>query len=143
MGTEQQALGRKREPGSPRPPIVLTAMDSERLHALLNTASAHDPSDCQFLREELARADIVTSGIESTSLVTMGCEVKFIDHDSERFTHVRLVYPDEADSEFCVSVLSPVGSALIGLGPGQSIRWADHGRERSLTVLEVHPKRRD
>jgi regulator of nucleoside diphosphate kinase len=70
----------------------------------------------------------------------MGCEVTFIDHESERIRHIRLVYPDEVNNDRCVSVLSAEGSALIGLGPGQSICWSDHGKERSLTVLEVHSK---
>jgi transcription elongation GreA/GreB family factor len=78
--------------------------------------------------------------VASTSLVRMGCAVKFVDHASHHIRHARLVYPEEADSERCVSVLSPLGSALVGLGPGQSFRWVDHGKERSFTVLGVHPK---
>ena len=53
------------------------------------------------------------------------------------FDELELVFPEEARCNHCISVLSPVGSALIGLGPGQSIRWTEQGRERSLAVLEV------
>jgi regulator of nucleoside diphosphate kinase len=127
--------------GSPeRPPIVLVAKDHERLHALLNSSSVQDSAVGRFLREELDRADIVTGDVASTSLVRMGCAVKFVDHASHHIRHARLVYPEEADSERCVSVLSPLGSALVGLGPGQSFRWVDHGKERRFTVLGVHPK---
>jgi hypothetical protein len=49
----------------------------------------------------------------------------------------RLVLPEEANSNHCISVLSSIGTVLIGLGPGQSIRWAEQGQERSLAVLEV------
>jgi regulator of nucleoside diphosphate kinase len=120
-----------------RPPILLTTTDRERLLALLGAATEGDSIACHFLREEIERAEIASSDISSTSLVTMGCEVKFIDHDSERIRRVRLVYPDEASNEHCISVLSTIGSALIGLGPGQSIRWGEHGRQRGLTVLEI------
>jgi len=75
--------------------------------------------------------------VAGTSLVTMGSAVKFIDHDSLSVRQVRLVYPNEAASSRDVSVLTAVGSALIGLGPGQSISWDEHGAERRLTVLEV------
>jgi regulator of nucleoside diphosphate kinase len=67
----------------------------------------------------------------------MGSDVKFIDHEGQRIHRARLVFPEEAHEPRFISVLSPVGSALIGLGPGQSIRWTEPGGERSLTVLEV------
>jgi hypothetical protein len=40
-------------------------------------------------------------------------------------------------SRHCISVLSPIDTAVFGLGPGQSIRWTEQGRERRLAVLEV------
>jgi regulator of nucleoside diphosphate kinase len=82
---------------------------------------------------------MITTEIAPSSLVTMGCEVRFIDHKWGRSRRVRLVYPEEAVNEEYVSVLSTLGSALIGLGPGQSISWNDHDEERTVTVLEVHP----
>jgi regulator of nucleoside diphosphate kinase len=138
MVGERQAIVEDVDGGSPeRPPIVLIAMDRERLRSLVGAMD--DSSVGGFLREELDRADVVSSIAAPTSLVTMGSEVKFIDHDSDRIRHVRLVYPDEAGAHR-VSVLSPVGSALLGLGPGQSIRWAEQGTERRLTVLEIRPR---
>jgi regulator of nucleoside diphosphate kinase len=70
-------------------------------------------------------------------VVKMGSRVKFVDHADERIHRATLVYPDEAGDIHRVSILSSVGSALIGLGPGQSIRWTEHGVERSLAVLEI------
>jgi regulator of nucleoside diphosphate kinase len=67
----------------------------------------------------------------------MGCDVTFIENDNTRLQHGRLVYPTEVDNKGCISVLSTVGSALIGLGPGQSIGWVEDGKERILTVLHV------
>jgi regulator of nucleoside diphosphate kinase len=63
--------------------------------------------------------------------------VKFVDHADARIRRAQLVFPEEAQCNHYISVLSPIGSALIGLGPGQSIRWTEQGRERSLAVLEV------
>ena len=121
-----------------RPPIVLTAMDRERLSALLGDAlKTVDTETACFLREEIERADIAPDDVAPNSVVRLGCDVKFVDHADARIRQAQLVFPEEAQCSHCISVLSPIGSALIGLGPGQSIRWTEQGRERSLAVLEV------
>jgi regulator of nucleoside diphosphate kinase len=120
-----------------RPPIVLTKMDRSRLSILLNTPLGSESDVAWFLREEINRAIVVCGEVTSTAVVRMGSEVRFIDHASTRARQVRLVYPDEADDIHLVSVLSPLGGALIGLGPGQSIGWIEQGVERRLSVLEI------
>jgi regulator of nucleoside diphosphate kinase len=121
-----------------RPPIVLTTADRDKLFALICelTLSAHSQA-IDFLREEVERADVVRDEVPPTSVVRLGSDVKFIDHDDGRIHCVKLVFPGDESGTRSVSVLSSVGSALIGLGPGQSICWSDLGGERSLTVLEV------
>ena len=122
-----------------RPPIVLTSIDCNRISDLISTPSEIEPAIARFLREEIDRATIVCGDVATASFVTMGSEVKFIDHDSVSIRRIKLVYPNDANSSSCISVLTPIGSALIGLGPGQSISWSEHGVERRLTVLEVRP----
>jgi regulator of nucleoside diphosphate kinase len=121
-----------------RPPIVLTAMDREALFALLGDSSkTMDTEAVCFLREEIERADIGPDDVAPNSVVRLGCDVKFVDHADARIRRAQLVFPKEAQYNHCISVLSPIGIALIGLGPGQSIRWTEQGSERSLAVLEV------
>jgi regulator of nucleoside diphosphate kinase len=121
-----------------RPPIVLTALDRERLSALLGDAlTTVDKETACFLREEIDRADIAPDDVAPNSVVRLGCDVKFVDHADARIRRAQLVSPEKAECNRCISVLSSIGSALIGLGPGQSIRWTEQGRERSLAVLEV------
>jgi len=121
-----------------RPPIVLTALDRERLFALLGDAlTTMNMETACFLREEIERADIAPDDVASNSVVRLGCDVKFVDHADARIRRAQLVGPEEAQCNHRISVLSPIRSALIGLGPGQSIRWTEQGRERSLAVLEV------
>jgi regulator of nucleoside diphosphate kinase len=123
-----------------KPPIVLTSEDRERLSSLKDAAMEKAPEVARFLLEELERADIVPPGaIIASPLVRMGSEVKFIDHATDRIEQVRLVYPEEADdSRGWISVLTPTGSALLGLGPGQSIDWnfADVKTLR-LSILDI------
>ena len=118
-----------------RPPIVLTGADRARLAALADGATQDNPDVARFLHEELARADIVPEG--AAGAVIMGSEVKFVDHRSPRVRRCKLAYPDETNDSHSISVLTSIGSALLGLGPGQSINWNDAGIEQRLTVLEV------
>lgn len=122
----------------PRPSIVLTAIDREALFDLLdNPLKTTDPAAACFLREEIERADVISGDVAPNSVVRIGCSVTFVDHADTRIRRAQLVFPEEVRCKHCISVLSPVGSALIGLGPGQSICWTEQGRERSLAVLEV------
>ena len=80
-----------------RPPIVLTALDRNRLLALLRTAvMTIDAGIARFLGEEIARADIAPNDLASNSVVRMGCEVKFIDHSAARIRCAELVFPEDA-----------------------------------------------
>jgi regulator of nucleoside diphosphate kinase len=138
VGTHAIMSNVERNHPEQRPSIVLTALDRERLFALLGDAlTTVDMETACFLREEIERADIAPDDIAPNSVVRVGCSVKFVDHADARIRRVELVFPEEAQCNHCISVLSPIGSALIGLGPGQSIRWTEQGRERSLAVLEV------
>src|SRR6185312_10731102 len=113
-----------------RPPIVLTSEDRERLLFLKDAAMEDAPEAARFLLEEVERADIVpSSAVIASPLVKMGSTVKFIDYVTDRIEQVRLVYPEEADeSRGWISVLTPIGSALLGLGPGQSIECFAGGK---------------
>jgi regulator of nucleoside diphosphate kinase len=139
MTDDKQSMNRAEESHSEqRPPIVLTTLDRERLFALLHSAlTPVNLSIARFLREEIERADIVPDDVASNSVVRMGCQVKFIDHDGERIRCAKLVFPEESQNSHCISILNSIGIALIGLGPGQSIHWTEHGSERKLTVLEI------
>lgn len=124
-----------------RPPIVLTASDRGMLFALLCTAPATtNPGVARFLREELERAEIVCGEVSPTAFVSIGSTVKYVDDGETDVGEVKLVHPDEANDVDLVSVTGGLGSALIGLGPGQTITWYDDGLERRTTVLETAKK---
>ena len=120
------------------PPIIVSGMDFDRLERLVAAASPESRT-ADFLAREIARATIVPSGFLLRGVVAMGSEVEFRDDATGRSRTVNLVYPDQADlDDGKLSVLSPVGAALIGLSVGQSIEWeTPTGDRRSLTVLRV------
>lgn len=76
------------------------------------------------LAEELERAIVVPSDRIPKNIVTMHSRVIYLDESTGTTREVELVYPDEAAPVTGkVSVLAPVGSALLGLSVGQSIDW--------------------
>lgn len=120
-----------------RPPILLTKRDRELLLKLLRVSGPISGLETtRFLREEIERAEPAPEAAANL-MVGLNCEVLFIDHQAPCVRLCRIVLPDQATGSHCLSVLSPIGSALIGLGPGQSIAWLDRSMELAVTVLEV------
>jgi len=121
------------------PPITVSGMDFDRLDRLAAAAASTLPRTADFLAREIARATIAPSGFVLSGVVTMGAQVEFRDDTTGQSRTVTLVYPEEADLDAGkLSVLSPVGAALIGLSVGQSIEWqTPTGGWRSLTVLRA------
>ena len=122
-----------------KPQITLTARDHERLTGLARAAMASMPEVASFLTDELDRAHVLPEGRRASRTVCMGSKVRFRDESTQVTQTVTLVYPREADiAEGKVSVLTPIGTALIGLAEGQSILWQTRtGASKSLTVIEV------
>jgi regulator of nucleoside diphosphate kinase len=121
------------------PPIIVSGIDFNHLDRLAAAAAAILPRTADFLAREIARAKVVPPGFILNGVVVMGSEVEFLDDVTGQARTVNLVYPNEANlAEGNLSVLSPVGAALIGLSVGQSIEWeTPSGGWRSLTVLSV------
>jgi regulator of nucleoside diphosphate kinase len=121
------------------PPIAMTQEDRDRLAPLAEAATSIFPRTADFLTREIERAQIVPGSASPADLVTMGSEVEFRDDVSGDVRRMRLVYPEEADvGAGKISVLTPVGAALIGLSVGQSIEFqTPAGGWRSLTALAV------
>jgi len=122
-----------------KPRIVLTAADHDRLSALAEAAYSTMPDVAAALAEELDRAQVLAAGRRPADTVCMGCEVDFRDDMTGKVQTVTLVFPNEADiSQGRISVLTPIGTALIGLPVGKSIDWLTrNGESKRLTVLQV------
>jgi regulator of nucleoside diphosphate kinase len=122
-----------------RPPrIVVSKADHDRLTDLATASLDRVPETAQELLDEMERAEIVGAPAVPANVVGMGSTVTF-QSDGGRKRTVTLVFPVAEDiAESRVSVLTPIGTALIGLSEGQSIEWsARDGRRHQLTVLAV------
>ena len=121
------------------PPITLNTVDAERLLHLADVARRRLPSTAAFLTREVERANVVSPSRMLSGVAAMGSVVEFRDDATGQVRRVTLAYPHEADLAVGrISVLTPIGAALIGLSVSQSIEWeTPYGEKRSLTVLRV------
>ncbi len=121
-----------------RPPIIIGDRDYERLSRLASAAPASLADAAEELLGELDRAKVRPQAALPSDVVRIGSQVTFRPAAGEART-VRLVFPGQADiAEGRISVLTPIGAALIGLTEGQSMSWDDRsGRRHDLTVLSV------
>lgn len=122
------------------PPIVLDAAWSDRLEELAAVAMRRGLGPVgDRLMAEVARATVLPSADMPADVVNIGSSVRYRDEVSGREQTVSLVLPQEVDIDRGrISVLTPIGAALIGLKVGASIGWQTReGEERRLTVLDV------
>lgn len=121
-----------------QPQITVCEDDHRKLLTLAMAGIGHSADAADDLLYELERAQIQPASAIEPDVVRMGSRVRYRLHGSgEREVH--LVYPADADiSRGKVSVLTPVGTALLGLRTGQSITlFSRDGRHLALTVLAV------
>ena len=119
-----------------KPKIIVSKADHERLFQLANGLLERKPEIAEELIVELERARVADAAPRDT--VQMGSSVEF-ESDDGQTRKVTLVYPADADiAEGRISILTPIGTALLGLATGQTIGWvANDGRSHKLTVQSV------
>ena len=124
---------------SARPPLILSETDAERLSALALQNEAAHPVVAGLLLDEIERAQVRADHRVPAEVVGMNSTVEFVDEAHGEPRTVQLVYPHEADiAAGRISIMTPVGAALIGLKAGQSILWPDRvGETRVLRILKV------
>ena len=127
---------------STTPALFLSRLDCERIEALLEAPGSAN-IDTSALEAELARAQIVEPAQMPADVITMNSTARFKvvgsdgdGDDGER--ELTLVYPRDASGPDKVSILAPVGSALLGLRIGDTIEWPlPGGRTTRLQVLSI------
>lgn len=107
-----------------KPRIVLSSLDAERLEILMDSLTDAVFPGKKNLEEELVRADVVDPRDIPATVVTMNSTVRFkVEPLADEFL-LTLVYPKDSDAaNGKISILTPVGSALLGLSQGDQIEW--------------------
>jgi regulator of nucleoside diphosphate kinase len=122
-----------------RPAITVTAADHAMLSRIAAGAAHTMPELAAELTHELDRARILPGDRVSPDHARIGSQIVYRDETTKRETMVTLVWPQDADIEKNrVSVMTPIGVALIGMAAERSIDWTTRsGDVKRLTVLEV------
>ncbi len=121
--------------------IYVTEFDLKRLSSMLNGARAWDKKDRGYLtklEDELERAQVVSPQAIPSDVVTMNSRSRVRDLDSNAEMIFTLVFPAEADYERGrLSILAPIGTALLGYRAGEAVEWEVPGGVRRLKVEQV------
>ena len=121
--------------------IVLTEADHERLELLLSSEFAKVISPIEYiegLRDELKGAEIVAPNRVPRTVVTMNSIVTLRDLETNERETYTLVYPEQADiANDRLSVLAPVGTAILGQRVGDELKWRVPAGWRRLKVQRV------
>ncbi len=121
-----------------KPPIIVSSIDAERLAAILDALPDDDHPGREELEAELDRADIVEPKDVPDNVVTMNSTVRFQVEGSDKGFSLTLVYPRDQGKEQTISVMAPVGSALLGMTEGDTISWPKPGGgHMKLKIIEV------
>ncbi|MEB2320601.1 MAG: nucleoside diphosphate kinase regulator [Pseudomonadota bacterium] len=111
-----------------KPRIIVSSLDADRLEDLLASLHGRSIPGKEQLEAELERADVVDPKDVPPTVVTMNSTVRFRIESSDEEFRLTLVYPKDVDSSGgSISVLAPVGSALLGLSQGDEIEWPKPG----------------
>lgn len=111
-----------------KPKIVISSLDAERLDRLLESLPRNAFPGKDDLEAELDRAEVMEPRDIPPTVVTMNSTVRFkVESSAEEFS-LTLVYPQDMDAKGGnISILAPVGSALLGLSQGDEIEWPKPG----------------
>ncbi len=119
--------------------ICITQQDQARLEELLLTAgNERERADLAEMAAEINRASVVEASRIPASVVTMHSKVKLQDLDTGEKMVFTLVFPDEANIEAGkISVISPIGTAILGYAAGDEIAWKVPAGTRRIKIEEV------
>lgn len=127
------------------PNLLITAEDARRLRLLFDRSDVlnhNDRQQRQELEEEVERARIVTRDQMPPDIVTMHSRVRIIDMRTGEQLVYQIVYPHEANyAEKRISVLAPIGMALLGYPVGTEIDWKVPSGSRRLRIESVKQPR--
>lgn len=120
--------------------IQITEQDKVRLDDIIGTLlrSGSKRDDLSSLITELKRARVVAAHSIPNDVVTMNSRLSIIDQDTSEKMTFDLVFPAEANADDNkISVLSPIGSAVLGYKTGDEVQWAVPAGIRRFTIDKV------
>ena len=120
-------------------PITVSTLDADRIETLLDTLPSSSDHIKEALRQELARAELVEPEAMPPDIVTMHSRVRFEIEETRETFCLTLAYPrDMGTLTDGLSILTPIGTALLGLSKGAMINWPRlDGQLQTLRILDI------
>jgi regulator of nucleoside diphosphate kinase len=121
--------------------LVVTRDDYKILTSILNASWAKtqfDRKNTEELMAELKKAKLVSNDNFPLDIVRLNSKVTIKQEDKNEIMELTLVTPDKANiKEKKISILAPIGTALIGFSQGQKVKWRVPAGQKTFTILEV------
>ena len=122
--------------------LILSKEDFETIRGYLRMAlqkKTYGISEAEGLEAELKKAKLVDGSELPPDVIRLNSSVTIRDEKENRVMQLKLVTPDKADiRRRMISILSPIGTALIGFSQGQKVNWVVPAGKRTFSILEVN-----
>ncbi len=122
--------------------LCFTRTNAERISEYLSsgdTINARDRNYWEVLGEKISKGKTVDPCNIMHDIVTMNSRVQLRDLDTKREILITLVFPDDANIEQGkLSVLSPMGTAILGYSQGDAVKWETQSRIRHIRIIKIH-----
>lgn len=118
----------------PRDDLIIKESDYQKLIGLIERLKT---PTAELLEREMSRAEVIQDDLYPEDAVCMGSKVRFVDLHSDKGGEVTLVFPGEANiHDMKISILTPMGSALIGMRVNGMIDWKmPNGQTSKIQIL--------
>jgi regulator of nucleoside diphosphate kinase len=124
-----------------QPSIFLTTKDVEKLRDLIREAYHTEYRGSDYLKQlaaEIEKASVVQPDQIPADVITLNSTARLIDQDTDEEMVYTLVFPEDADpSQVKISILAPIGTAMLGYKVGDTFEWDTPGGKRIIHVREV------
>jgi regulator of nucleoside diphosphate kinase len=124
-----------------QPKIFVTTKDSGKLRELIRKAyhSEYRASDyLKKLAEEIEKASVVEPDQIPSDVITLNSTARLVDQNTDEEMLYTLVFPEDADvATGKISILAPIGTAMLGYKTGDTFEWDTPGGKRIIRVKEI------
>ncbi len=121
--------------------VCITKLDLDRLSRYISINDSRESRDSNhlvFLGDKIRKAKIVDLNRIAPEVITMNSQVGLKDIDTDSEMYVTLVFPDDSNIEQGkLSVLSPIGTAILGHSQGNVIEWQGPSAVRRIQIMKV------
>ena len=124
-----------------QPSIFITTKDVEKLRDLIREAFHTEYRGSDYLKklaQEIEKASVVQPEEIPSDVITLNSTARLVDRETNEEMVYTLVFPEDADtSQGKISILAPIGTAMLGYKAGDTFEWDTPGGKRTIRVKEI------